>query len=55
MLHTIRDRVKAGIDDGLSLEHIQSGKPTAEYDARWGGGKVKAPDLVAVIYDELTR
>jgi cyclase len=53
MLYTIRDRVKAGIDDGLSLERIQSGNPTAEYDARWNGGKIKAPDLVAVIYNEL--
>lgn len=53
MFYTIRDRVKAGIDDGLSLERIQSGKPTAEYDARWAGGKVKGPDLVAVIYNEL--
>ena len=53
MIYTIRDRVKAGIDDGLSLERIQSGNPTAEYDARWNGGKVKAPDLVAVIYSEL--
>ena len=53
MFYTIRDRVKAGIDGGLSLERIQSGNPTAEYDARWAGGKVKGPDLVAVIYNEL--
>ncbi len=54
MFYTIRDRVKAGIDGGLSLERIQSGNPTAEYDARWAGGRVKGPDLVAVIYNELT-
>lgn len=53
MFYTIRDRVKAGIDGGLSLERIQLGNPTAEYDARWGGGKVKGPDLVAVVYNEL--
>jgi len=55
MIYTIRDRVQAGIDDGLSLERIQAGNPTAEYDARWGNGNVKASDLVAVIYNELTR
>jgi cyclase len=54
MIYTIRDRVKTGIDGDLSLERIQSGKPTAEYDARWGGGKIKAPVLVEVIYNELT-
>lgn len=53
MFYTIRDRVKAGIDGGLSLERIQSGNPTAEYDARWAGGRVKGPDLAAVIYNEL--
>lgn len=55
MLYTFRDRVKVGIDGGLSLERIQSGNPTAEYDARWGGGRVKGPELVAVIYNELTN
>jgi glyoxylase-like metal-dependent hydrolase (beta-lactamase superfamily II) len=55
MIYTIRDRVKAGIDGGLSLERIQSGKPTAEFDARWGNGKISAPELVTVIYNELTN
>jgi cyclase len=53
MLYTIRDRVQTGINGGLSLGRIQSGNPTAEYDARWASGKVKGPDLVAVIYNEL--
>ncbi|MDG2107983.1 MAG: MBL fold metallo-hydrolase [Woeseiaceae bacterium] len=53
MLYTIRDRVKTGINDGLNLERIQSTNPTAEYDDRWAGGKVKGPDLVKVVYNEL--
>ncbi len=53
MLYTIHDRVQAGINGGLSLGRIQSDNPTAEYDARWAGGKVKGPDLVTVIYNEL--
>ena len=55
MIYTIRDRVKAGIDGGLSLERIQSSNPTAEYDDRWNNGKIKAPVLVEVIYNELTN
>ena len=55
MIYTILDRVKDGIESGLSLDRIQSGKPTAEYDARWGNGRVKGPDLVAVIYNELKK
>jgi glyoxylase-like metal-dependent hydrolase (beta-lactamase superfamily II) len=55
MIYTIRDRVKAGIDSGLSLERIQSSNPTAEYDDRWNNGKIKAPVLVEVIYNELTN
>ena len=53
MLTTIRDRVQEGIDAGRSLEQIQSGNPSAEYDERWGGGRVQGPDLVAGMYNEL--
>ena len=55
MIYTIRDRVKAGVDEGLSLARVQAGNPTAEFDARWGNGRISASDLVAVIYDELTE
>jgi glyoxylase-like metal-dependent hydrolase (beta-lactamase superfamily II) len=55
MIYTIRDRVNAGIADGLSLERIQSSNPTAEYDARWGNGKISAQQLVEVIYNELAN
>jgi len=54
MFTTIRDRVKAGMEAGQSLEQIQAAKPTAEFDARWSGGNATAGDeLVAVIYGEL--
>jgi cyclase len=54
MFTTIRDRVKAGMDAGMTLEQIQASKPTAEYDARWSGGNASAgDDLVAVIHGEL--
>ena len=53
MLVAIRDRVQQGIDAGRSLEQIQAGDPTAEYEERWGGGRVQGPDLVAGMYNEL--
>jgi len=54
MFRTIRDRVKVGIDAGNTLEQIQASNPTAEYDAQWSAGNVKAgSDLVAIIYNEL--
>ena len=54
MFTTIRDRVKAGVDAGMTLEQIQASKPTAEYDAQWSAGVATAgDDLVAVIYGEL--
>jgi cyclase len=54
MFTTIRDRVKAGMDSGMTLEQIQASKPTAEFDAKWSGGNASAgDDLVAVIYGEL--
>src|SRR5690606_30746520 len=53
MFHTLRDRVQNGIDAGQSLEEIQAGQPAAEYEERWGGGRVTGPDLIAVIHREL--
>lgn len=54
MFKTIRDRVKAGMDAGHSLQTILDSKPTREYDARWSGGNPEAgPALVEIIYNEL--
>jgi len=54
MFTVIRDRVKAAMDAGSSLEQIQASKPTAEFDDRWSGGNASAGDeLVAVIFGEL--
>lgn len=54
MFKTIRDRVKAGMDAGNSLEQIQASTPTAEFDAQWSAGNASAgSEMVAVIYNEL--
>ncbi len=39
MLLVIRDRVKAGIDEGMSLEEAQAAGLTREYDGRWESGR----------------
>lgn len=43
MLATVAGRVKAQIAAGKKLEEIVAAKPTADYDAKWGGGFIK-PD-----------
>jgi len=39
MLLVIRDRVKASIDEGMSLEEAQAAGLTKEYDGRWESGR----------------
>jgi len=39
MLLVIHDRVKASIDDGMSLEEAQAAGLTKEYDERWESGR----------------
>lgn len=53
MLLTIRDRVRAAMRDGKSLEEIRAMKPTAEWDADLGGGFINADALVGAIYQSL--
>lgn len=54
MLFTLRDRVQALIDEGLDIDEILAGKPTADLDARWGGvPSWTATDLLPIIYSEL--
>jgi cyclase len=36
MLTIIRDRVADGVKRGQTLDQVKAGKPTLDYDARWG-------------------
>jgi glyoxylase-like metal-dependent hydrolase (beta-lactamase superfamily II) len=36
MLTIIRDRVQDGVKRGQTLDQVKAGKPTLDYDARWG-------------------
>ena len=53
MLVEIRDRIKALIAAGKTLEQVVAAAPTAKYDARWGSGRIKGADITGVIYKEL--
>jgi glyoxylase-like metal-dependent hydrolase (beta-lactamase superfamily II) len=55
MLVTVRDRVHRQIAAGASLEQILASKPTAEFDATWGGEFIKPDDFVRFAYADATR
>jgi hypothetical protein len=57
MLTIIRDRVTAMIKKGMTLEQVQSAKPTVDYDARFGSdsGPWTTAMFVETVYRNLTQ
>lgn len=55
MLVTVRDRIKQGVAAGRTLEQVQASKPTAEFDAVWGAGRITPTMFVEVLYQNLSR
>ena len=55
MIATIRDRIKKLAAAGKTLDQVQAAKPSAEFDAAWGGGFIKPAMLVETIYKEVTK
>lgn len=54
MLTTVRDRVRGMIKDGKTREQVIASRPSAEFDAKWGGHF--QPDAwVGIVYDGMTR
>jgi len=49
-LATIHDRVAALKREGKSLNEIVAAKPTAAYDAKWGGGFVNGDFFTKLVY-----
>ncbi len=54
MISAVVANVRAGIKAGKSLEAIQASKPTAAYDAKWGGGFMKPAQFVELVHISLT-
>ncbi|HEX6751558.1 MAG TPA: MBL fold metallo-hydrolase [Longimicrobium sp.] len=54
MLATARDRVRAAIARGQTLEQLQAARPLADLDPRWGGGFMKADRFLRLVYLDLS-
>lgn len=55
MLVTVGDRIRALMKEGKSRDEIIAAKPTADFDAEWGGGGFP-PDLwVGIVHDGMQR
>jgi len=55
MLATLVGRIKEQVKAGKKLEEIVAAKPTADYDAKWGGGFIKPDKWVEMVVMNLLR
>jgi len=53
MIATVRDRVRAAMQKGRTLEQLKAAGLTTDFDARWGKGFVQPPVFVETIYRSL--
>lgn len=52
MLVTIRDRIRSMVRDGMSLALVQAAKPTLQFDAVWGKGRITPEMFVETLFTE---
>ena len=57
MVTIIRDRVQDGVKRGLTLDQVKAGKPTLDYDARWGAssGAWTTDMFLEAVYKDLSK
>ena len=55
MLATVHDRMKTLIKEGKNIDEIVAAKPTADYDAKWGGGFLKPDQWVQIVYSVMQK
>jgi hypothetical protein len=53
MIKTVRDRVRKSIEAGHTEGQVIGEHPTAEFDAKWGHGRVQPDAFVQEVYREL--
>jgi glyoxylase-like metal-dependent hydrolase (beta-lactamase superfamily II) len=53
MLSTVRDRIAKLKAEGKSREEIVAAKPTADLDAKWGGGFMEPDQWVGLVSDSM--
>jgi cyclase len=50
VMASIRDRVKALVTAGKTLDEVKAAQPTKDFDAKWGGGFMKPDVFTAIVY-----
>jgi len=55
MLVTVRDRISQAVAAGRTLDQVKAAKPTAEFDAVWGNGRITPTLFVEILYQDLSR
>jgi cyclase len=55
MVASVRDKVRAEIAKGRTLEQLKAAGLTAEYDAKWGRGFIQPPVFVELVYRSLSQ
>ena len=55
MLAGVRDAVKPLVVAGKSRDETIAAKPTATWDAKWGGGFMKPDLFTGIVWDDLSR
>jgi hypothetical protein len=50
MLVTVREKVAALKKQGRSFDEIVAAKPTAAYDAKWGGGFMNPANFTGLVF-----
>ncbi|MDJ0864728.1 MAG: MBL fold metallo-hydrolase [Myxococcota bacterium] len=53
MLVAVRAAVRAARGQGLDADEVVAARPTAPFDAEWGGGLMKPDDFVRIVYASL--
>lgn len=55
MLDGIRTAVRAQVQQGKTLTQAKAAKPTAPWDAKWGGGMLKPDRFTELVFTDLSR
>src|SRR5215467_7078916 len=55
MIVTVRSRVQHLVEAGKTESEVVSERPTSDFDALWGHGRVRTDDFVREVYASVTR
>jgi glyoxylase-like metal-dependent hydrolase (beta-lactamase superfamily II) len=53
VLAAVRDRVKAMVTAGKTLDQVKAAQPTKDFDEKWGTGFMKPDVWIAIVYQSL--